>query len=114
MVFNALKRQKGGEIYIPKLPSYKISDMSFALEKNIILVKIGIRESEKLHETLITLEESRNVYDYGNYYIIYPFADWWTKDRLNTGGIKRDEFIYESGNNEFLTIEDIEKRLKII
>ena len=68
LVIKALKESKGGEIYIPKIPSFKIIDLANSINPEAKLKEIGIRPGEKLHETLITRDDSRSTYDYGNYY----------------------------------------------
>jgi UDP-N-acetylglucosamine 4,6-dehydratase (inverting) len=117
LVFKALEEAKGGEIYVSKIPSYKITDLAKAMLKKAKLKEIGIREGEKLHEVMITPEDSMFTYDYGDHYIIYPNFDWWdTKKHFKTGGKKvADGFIYSSdGNPEWLDKNSIEIRFKEI
>ena len=67
-----IQDSKGGEIYIPKLPSFKILNLVKVFNKNAKIKIIGIRPGEKLHESLISLEDSSNTYEFKNYYLIYP------------------------------------------
>lgn len=117
LVFKAINEAKGGEIYVSKIPSYKITDLAKAMLPDAKLKEVGIREGEKLHEVMITPEDSRFTYDYGDHYIIYPNFDWWDVSKhFKTGGKKVVEgFRYSSDNNEeWLTATDMEKRLKDI
>lgn len=117
LVFKALNEAKGGEVYVSKIPSYKITDLAKAMLPNAKLKEIGIRPGEKLHEVMITEEDSRLTYDYGDHYIIYPNFDWWNlKTHFKTGGKKVSEnFRYASDNNkQWLDVKKIQKGLKEI
>ena len=70
LVFKAIKESRGGEIYVSKIPSYKVSDLALAMSPGAKLKEVGIREGEKLHEVMITEEDSRLTFDYGKFYII--------------------------------------------
>ena len=67
MVLHALKHAWGGEIFVPKIPSYKITDVAKAIAPNIEQREVGIRPGEKLHEAMITSSDSYNTYDLGKY-----------------------------------------------
>ena len=71
-VLNCLKISKGGEIFIPKIPSYKVTDVAKAIDKNAKIKIIGIRPGEKIHEEMITVSDSQNTLDVKNFYIILP------------------------------------------
>lgn len=117
LVFRAIKEAKGGEIYISKIPSYKITDLAKAMLPDVKLREIGIRPGEKLHEVMITEEDSRLTYDYGDHYIIYPNFEWWdTKKHLKKGGKKvREGFRYSSDDNQqWLNLKKIQKGLREI
>jgi len=117
LVFKAIKESKGGEIYVSKIPSYKISDLALAMHPGAKLKEVGIREGEKLHEVMITPEDSRLTYDYKDHFIIYPNLDWWDyKKSMKKGGKKVPEgFRYSSdGNLQWLKIPELQKRLKKI
>jgi UDP-N-acetylglucosamine 4,6-dehydratase/5-epimerase len=117
LVFKAIRESKRGEIYVSKIPSYKITDLAKAMSININLKEIGIREGEKLHEVMITEEDSRTTYDYGDHYIIYPNFDWWDlKKHFKEGGkLVQEAFRYSSDNNtEWLSIAEMHERLKLI
>jgi len=114
LVFRALKESKGGEIYVSKIPSVKITDVARAMAPKIKLKEVGIREGEKLHEVMITEEDSRLTFDYGNHYIIYPHFDWWDYKKHKKKGGKRvkEGFRYSSeSNDKWLSISDLQKKL---
>lgn len=115
LVFKALKESKGGETYISKIPSFKITDLTLAMNPDGAMKEVGIREGEKLHEVMITADDARTTYEYDKHYIIYPQYTWWSKKEYFTnGGMKVEEdFIYDSGKNkEWLSISDLRKFLK--
>ena len=75
--------------------------------------EVGIREGEKLHEVMITKEDSPYTYDYENHFIIYPHMAWWTPSKVVPGGEAVTKgFEYSSGaNRQWLSIEDLRRRL---
>lgn len=110
LVFKALKESRGGETYISKIPSFRITDLACAMNPNGTIEEIGIREGEKLHECMITVEDSRTTYEYSKHYVIYPYFNWWSKEECFTeGGKKVDEgFEYNSyTNEEYLSREEL-------
>ncbi len=117
LVFRAMQEARGGEIYVSKIPSYKITDLAKAMKNDVILKEVGIREGEKLHEVMITEEDSRLTYDYGDHYIIYPHFDWWdlNKSFKTAGVLVKPGFRYSSDNNDvWLTEEDMREKLNNI
>ncbi len=117
LVFRALREAKGGEVYVSKIPSYKITDLAKAIGPDAKLKEVGIREGEKLHEVMITEEDSRFTYDYGDHYIIFPHFDWWDAEKhFKKGGAQvTPGFRYASDNNqEWLSVEEMRTRLKDI
>ncbi len=114
LVFKAIEMAKGGEIYVSKIPSFRVVDLAKAMGPKCKLKEVGIREGEKLHEVMITEEDSRLTYEYDDHYIIYPHFDWWNFDRHFTPGGKKvkEGFRYASNTNEkWLTVEDIKEAL---
>ena len=114
LVFKALEESKGGETYISKIPSFKITDLAKAMISDVKMDEVGIREGEKLHEVMVTRDDARNTYEYDKHYIIYPHFDWWnSKDFMSPGGKKIENgFEYNSGNNkEWLTIDQIREEM---
>ena len=117
LVFKALNDANGGEIYVAKIPSYKITDLAKAMLPGAKLEEIGIRPGEKLHEVMITEEDSRLTYDYGDHYIIYPDFDWSDakKHRKGVGKKVKTGFRYSSDTNEqWLDVKKIQRGLKEI
>lgn len=114
LVIKALDESRGGETFISKIPSFKITDLAQAMLPDCEMPEVGIREGEKLHEIMVTREDSLHTYEYDKHYIVFPHYDWWHEDMLIPGGkLVKPEFEYSSGNNtEWLSIEDIQKLLK--
>ena len=113
-VIKALSEAKGGETFISKIPSFKITDLAQAILPGCKMPEVGIREGEKLHEVMVTKEDSMLTYEYEKHYIVYPHFDWWNTDKIQAGGKKvKQGFEYSSGNNsEWLSVEDLTERLK--
>ena len=115
LVFKALKESRGGETYISKIPSFKITDLAKAMNPNGDIKEIGIREGEKLNEVMITKDDSRMTYEYDKHYIIYPHFDWWNSQKFMTPGGKLVEegFEYDSGkNSEWLSVEELRELIE--
>lgn len=115
LVIKALAESRGGETFISKIPSFKITDLAQAMLPGCDMPEVGIREGEKLHECMVPAEDSSHTYEYDSHYIIYPNYNWWNHDKLILGGKKVEPgFVYDSGTNkEWLSVEDIQRLLKI-
>lgn len=112
LVFKAVDESKGGETYISKIPSFKITDLAKAMLPGGKLKEIGIREGEKLHEVMVTEYDSFHTYEYDKHYIIYPNFDWWDFDKHFTEGGKlvKEFFNYSSDNNtDWMDVETLKK-----
>jgi UDP-N-acetylglucosamine 4,6-dehydratase len=110
LVLAAIKWMRGGEIFVPKIPSMKIVDLARAVAPECRLEIIGIRAGEKLHEVMIPGDESRNTFEYDTHYIIAPaFHEWTTFDfRSNGGRPAPDGFTYSSDTNDhWLTTDEL-------
>ena len=111
MVLWSIENAKGGEVLVPKIPSYRIGDVATAIAPAAEQKIIGIRPGEKVHEEMITASDSFNTVDMGDYYAILPLsADYTIEDYCKENGGKPVEpgFAYDSGSNpEFLTVEEI-------
>lgn len=116
MVMHAIENSWGGELFVPKIPSYKILDVAMAVAPNCKTEIVGIRPGEKLHEEMITETDSMSTYDCGKYYVIAPSVPiWCLKDWMNEFGVKKvqEGFKYNSGTNtEWLSVEDIRDQIK--
>ena len=114
MVMFALNNHLGGEIFIPKISSYRILDVAAAIGPECKTEIIGIRPGEKIHEEMITSSDSQDTYDFGKYYaIIAPtFIKNYNKNKLKKVKV---EFSYNSGSNpNFLTVRELKKLIKNI
>ena len=111
MVFNAIQNAWGGEIFVPKIPSYKITDVATAIAPDCEQKIVGIRPGEKIHEEMITEADSYTTVDLGKYYAILPQKPIWNREEyMNHFKAKAVEpgFRYNSGTNkEWLSIEEI-------
>lgn len=114
LVVKALEEAKGGETFISKIPSFKITDLAKAIAPECARKEVGIREGEKLHEIMVTREDSAMTYEYDRHYIIYPHYNWWEESRILPGGKKVEEgFEYSSGTNqEWLDVGELKGLLK--
>lgn len=117
MVLWALEHAAGGEIFVPKIPSYRILDVAAAVAPECRLEVVGIRPGEKIHEEMITTSDSLNTVDVGQYYAILPAAsNLESHALLSRLPFRRVEpgFSYNSGNNDvFLTVEELRQLLAV-
>ncbi len=112
LVNTAIEDMKGGEIYVKKLPSVRITDIALAINPKAKFKNIGIRPGEKLHEQMISSEDSHFTYEYKDYYKILPNLNNWNKDRrrIKNGKKVKKNFSYTSENNyHWLNVKDIKK-----
>ncbi len=116
LVIKALEEAKGGETFISKIPSFKITDLAQAMMPGCDMPEVGIREGEKLHEIMVTVEDSMTTYEYDKHFIVYPQMVWSEKRKATPTGKKVPEgFSYSSGNNtEWLTVEEIRELIKTV
>lgn len=114
LVIKALEEAKGGETFISKIPSFKVTDLAQAMLPGCKMPEVGIREGEKLHEIMITVEDSSHTYEYDKHFIVYPQMVWSEhKKAVPTGKKVPEGFSYSSGNNtEWLSVEQIRELLK--
>ena len=114
LVIKALEEARGGETFISKIPSFKITDLAQAMLPGCEMPEVGIREGEKIHEIMVTCEDSATTYEYEKHYIIYPRYNWWGEEKVIQGGKKVEEgFEYNSGNNSvWLSVEEISALLQ--
>lgn len=116
MVMHAIEHAWGGEIFVPKIPSYKITDLASAVQPNCEQVIVGIRPGEKIHEEMITISDSFFTYDLGKYYTILPtILNFNIDDYIEAFSAKKvvEGFSYDSGTNtEWETIESLRRLIK--
>lgn len=119
MVFYAIEQAWGGEVFVPKIPSYKITDVATAIAPELEQKIVGIRPGEKLHEEMITSSDSYNTVDLGKYYAILPQQSPYStytkeeyKAEFNAIDVPKG-FSYDSGNNdEWETIDSLRALVK--
>lgn len=114
LVIKALEEATGGETFISKIPSFKITDLAQAMMPGCQMPEIGIREGEKLHEIMVTVEDSMTTYEFDKHYIVYPQMVWNDRQQPDERGKKVTEgFSYSSGTNEeWLSVEQLQELLK--
>jgi len=110
LVLLALENMSGGELYVCKVPSIKITDLAKAMAPDLPINVIGTRPGEKIHEMMISKDDARNTVEFDEYYVIEPEFDWWEirKKYQKEGKPVQEDFEYTSGKNkEWLTVEQI-------
>ena len=108
LVMSALEHMQGGEIFLPKIPSMKIMDLTKAIAPECEIDIIGIRPGEKIHEVLITEEEGRQAIEYNGMYIILPNYSWWNRQNYTKGKKLPKGFTYVSNTNlDWLSVNDL-------
>jgi UDP-N-acetylglucosamine 4,6-dehydratase len=110
-VMDNLARMRGGEIFVPKIPSMKVTDLAAAMAPAARTEVVGIRPGEKLHEEMISVHDARRTRDLGDAYVITPEMDWFPL--LDFGGKPvREDFAYTSdGNDRWLTVDQLRTML---
>ena len=119
-VLQCLEKTWGGELFVPKIPSYRITDVAKAINSECKLEIVGIRPGEKLHEEMITTTDALNTVEFDDYYVIVPTSkpSWDTKKFIQesngvSGKIFTEDFCYKSGTNiNFLSVEEIRSLIK--
>lgn len=114
LVWHAFDDMVGGEIYVKKIPSMKMTDLALAVDPEARHDIVGIRPGEKLHEQMISLEDAPNTFEYDSHYKILPAIHNWSEDpaRINGGKMVKPDFSYCSDNNpEWMSIETLREWL---
>ncbi|MEW6074244.1 MAG: UDP-N-acetylglucosamine 4,6-dehydratase (inverting) [Planctomycetota bacterium] len=112
-VLDRLEVMRGGELFIPKIPSFFIADLARAMAPQCDLREIGIRPGEKLHEVLLPYDEARNTLEFATHFTVYPTFSWWDHERnqVERGEQGRqvavDFHYYSKTNPDFLQEEGI-------
>jgi FlaA1/EpsC-like NDP-sugar epimerase len=117
MVLWSIDNACGGEVFVPKIPSFRITDLATAIGPECEHRIVGIRPGEKIHEEMITASDSFNTVDLGPYYAILPMAAAISRDRYcaNNGCHPvAPGFAYNSGSNpDFLTVEQLREQIRL-
>jgi UDP-N-acetylglucosamine 4,6-dehydratase len=113
-VIKNIERMHGGEVFVPKIPSTKITDLARAIAPDADVEHIGIRPGEKLHEMMISRDESRSTIELDDMYVVQPVGQLWFRyDWAQVGKPVPDGFKYTSDNNtEWLTDDEIRELVK--
>lgn len=107
-VIGCLSRMHGGEVFVPKIPSMKITDLAEAIAPGCKHEYIGIRPGEKLHEVMIPEDDARRSLEFDTFYVIKPEFPWWGKNNWKEGKALPDGFCYSSDTNDWwLTKEEL-------
>jgi len=110
LVWHAFEDMVGGEIYVKKIPSMKVTDVALAVDPKAKHEIVGIRPGEKLHEQMIGEEDTMHTYEYPEYYKILPAINNWSSDpcRIKEGVKVAKDFNYSSDNNsDWMSIDDL-------
>jgi UDP-N-acetylglucosamine 4,6-dehydratase len=110
LVWHAFEDMVGGEIYVKKIPSMKVTDIALAVAPTACQDIVGIRPGEKLHEQMIGPEDAPHTYEYAEHYKVLPVIHNWSQDpaRINGGSLVSPDFTYCSDNNpEWMSIETL-------
>jgi UDP-N-acetylglucosamine 4,6-dehydratase (inverting) len=112
-VLRCIEHMKGGETFVPRIPSMKILDLAKAVAPEAARSVVGIRPGEKLHEILITEDEARHARRFKDYFVIEPEHAFWKKENLATGEALPENFRYTSDtNDEWLTVGELRRIIK--
>ena len=118
-VLGCFNKMWGGELFVPKIPSYRILDVVKAVDENIKYKVVGIRPGEKIHEEMITPSDAINTVEFNDYYVILPSINIWNKDKFlkdsgtSIGKLCKEGFSYNSESNKsFLSIKQLRKLIK--
>jgi len=112
-VVKCIDLMKGGEVFIPRVPSMKITDLAMAVDPSCRFKEVGIRPGEKINETLVTEEEARRTKEFKDFFIIEPDNPFWELGRIEGGNPVAEGFRYTSNENpEWLMKKDMERLLK--
>jgi len=107
-VVRCLEQMHGGEIFVPKIPSMKVTDVAEAIAPGCQVEYIGIRPGEKLHEILVSEDEARNALEMEDMFVIQPAHNWWRKENWGAGRPLDEGFRYTSDSNaQWLTSQEL-------
>ncbi len=112
-IISCIEKMKGGEIFIPKIPSMKIIDLAEVIAPECKREVIGIRPGEKIDEVLLTEEESHHSKEFDNYFVVEPEHHFWGKGNYKKGKLLPSNYVYSSGNNDhWITKEELKEILE--
>ena len=111
-VFRSFEAMRGGEIFVPKLPSMRVVDLARAIAPDAELEQIGIRPGEKLHEELISAHDARHTIDLGDGFAVEPDMDWWESEWHEGEHVASDFHYASDSNDQWLTVEQLREMVK--
>ena len=112
LVWHAFEDAIGGEIYVKKIPSMKMTDLALAINPNASHKIVGIRPGEKLHEQMIGEEDAPYTYEYQDHFKVLPAINNWSRDpnRIKEGILVKSDFTYcSNNNNKWMTVEQLQE-----
>ncbi len=116
-VIKCLSLMNGGEIFIPRIPSYRLIDLVNAISNNPKIKIVGVRPGEKIHEEMITHSDSLNTIEFKDYFIIHPGNTFYNNSKVNKiikkGKVSKTPYSYNSKNNKMLTIKEIQNLIRM-
>ena len=121
-VMKSFERMKGGEIFIPVIPSFRITDLAKAINPQLKIKVVGLRPGEKINELMCSSDEANQVIKFNNYFIILPSIKNFAPSRnsyLNNTSKEKGKFVnkdfeYSSGKNDFFNVSELKKKIKLI
>ena len=116
LVWHAFEDLAGGEIYVRKTPSMKVTDLANAIMPSADFDFVGIRPGEKLHEQMVSSEDAYSTYEYDKYYKILPAIHNWCKssERIKDGKPVEHNFIYDSGTNrDWMSFDELSEWVRL-
>ena len=114
-VIRCVESTHGGEIFVPKIPSMKIMDLTKAIAPECEVTFNGIRPGEKIHESLVSADEARLTLEFDDMFVIMPMFPWWDKTRWKDGRSLPHEFVYTSDTNtSWLSHEQLQRMANIV
>ncbi|KAF0135284.1 MAG: UDP-N-acetylglucosamine 4 6-dehydratase [Candidatus Saganbacteria bacterium] len=112
-VIKSFERMRGGEIFVPKIPSMKVIDLAKAIAPGTKTKTIGIRPGEKVHEVMISSDDAKKTKELDDCYVIQPAFQWWSNENHAEGKSVSEDFYYSSNtNNQWLTVPQLQEMLK--
>ena len=109
-VISCIETMHGGEVFVPKIPSMNIMDLAEVLAPECEVGFIGIRPGEKLHESMISVDEARQAVELEDRYVILPAHSWWSQDNWEQGNPVPKGFSYSSDtNDQWLTPAELQR-----
>jgi len=113
-VLMTMTKMIGGELFVPRIPSMKIVDLAKAIAPDCRLREIGVRPGEKLHEVLITRDDSRYTKEFDQYFVTQPKMHWWNNDHYQDALLCPEGFVYSSDRNQqWLTSVELKSMMKL-